>query len=231
MSQRATLRHYQVPATLFINQHWAQANPKTFASLLHDPLFEIGNHGVRHVPLSVTGRSAYGIAGTRNVGEVWDEVAGNHSYMDRDWNYSPRFMRAGTAYTDDVAERAVSYLGERIVSFSINGDTGATYPAGTVYTEVLKARPGDIMISHLNHPGGGTAPGYARAIPTLKARGYRFRTLSQVLSAAPSLAPKPTTWATLRYGDHGESVKAVQRILHVAADGDFGPLTLAAVKT
>lgn len=91
--------------------------------------------------------------------------SGSHWYMNHYWNYSLRFMRTGTAYANDVEARVVRYLGERIVSYSINGDGGATFGAGTVHTEVLKARPGDIVISHVNHQGGGTAPGYARAIP------------------------------------------------------------------
>lgn len=176
----ATLRKYRVPATLFINRVWATNNPTTFRSLLADPLFEIANHGNRHIPLSVTGRSAYGIAGTRNVGEVWQEVAECYWYMGYYYNYNPRFMRAGTAHVDDVAARAVSYMGQTLVNFSINGDAGASYPASTVYSEVMKARPGDIVISHMNHPGGGTAPGYARAIPAMLAKGLVFRRLRDV---------------------------------------------------
>lgn len=177
----ATLRKYQVPATLFINKVWAHNNLTIFKNLLADPLFEIESHGSAHVPLSVNGRSAYGIKGTTSVGGVWDEVASCYWYMGHYFNHNPRFMRAGTCYTDDVAARAAIYMGQQLVNFAINGDAGATYPAATVYTEVLKARPGDILISHMNRPGGGTAPGYQRAIPALKAKGLKFRHLSQVL--------------------------------------------------
>lgn len=31
---------------------------------MKDPLFAIGNHGTRHVPLSVTGRAMYGLKDT-----------------------------------------------------------------------------------------------------------------------------------------------------------------------
>ncbi|MEU3568900.1 polysaccharide deacetylase family protein, partial [Kitasatospora sp. NPDC036755] len=57
------LRAHDVPATLFLNARWIDANPDEFERLAADPLFEIGNHGTVHRPLSVTGRSAYGIAG------------------------------------------------------------------------------------------------------------------------------------------------------------------------
>src|SRR5258708_792652 len=66
------LRRRQVPATLFLNSRWIDANPAAFHLLAAEPLFEIGNHGTRHRPLSVTGRSAYGIPGTRSAGEAYD---------------------------------------------------------------------------------------------------------------------------------------------------------------
>lgn len=95
--------------------------------LAAEPLFEIANHGTRHRPLSVSGRSAYGIAGTRDAGEVYDEVAGNHVKLTRLLGAPPRFFRSGTAYCDDIAARIVTDLGERFANFSVNGDGGATF--------------------------------------------------------------------------------------------------------
>lgn len=146
-----------------------------------DPLFEIGNHGTRHVPLSVTGRSAYGEAGTRNVGDVWEELAGNFHYQATTWSHRPRFVRAGTAFTDDVASRAADFAGQQLISFGTNGDAGATFTAGQVYQSVRATTAGSIVISHMNRPESGTAPGYDRAIPALKARGLRFAQISEVL--------------------------------------------------
>lgn len=177
----ATLRKTQTPATLFINRRWAEHNPTIFKDLLADPLFDVQNHGVSHAPLSVNGRSAYGIKGTPTLSEAWYEVAACDWYMYQYWHHTPRFMRVGTAYADDVAARMVTFMGQTLVGFATNADAGASYPADTVYRETLKAKPGHIVIGHMNHPGGGTAPGMARAIPALKARGVQFRTLSQVL--------------------------------------------------
>jgi hypothetical protein len=58
--------------------------------------------------------------------------------------------------------------------FSINGDGGATYPAAVVATEVGKARPGDVVICHGNHPNGGTAEGVRLAVDKLLAAGISF---------------------------------------------------------
>jgi peptidoglycan/xylan/chitin deacetylase (PgdA/CDA1 family) len=175
------LRDQQVPATLFLNSRWIEANPAVFLQLATDPLFEIGNHGTRHLPLSVTGRSAYHIPGTRDVGEVYDEVAGNQAKLTGLLGHPPRFFRSGTAFCDDVAARVVGDLGERFVSFDVNGDGGATFTPEKVHQAVLAAGPGSIVISRMNHPEGGTARGMRSAVPRLLAKEYRFVRLSDAL--------------------------------------------------
>ncbi|MFD4904150.1 polysaccharide deacetylase family protein [Kitasatospora purpeofusca] len=173
-----TLRTHGVPATLFLNARWIDANPATFESLAADPLFEIANHGTAHRPLSVTGRSAYGIAGTRDPGEVHDEIAGNLAKLTALLGRPPAFFRSGTAHYDDVATRIAADLGQRIAGFSTNADGGATLPAAQVRRELLDADPGGIVIAHMNHPNGGTAAGLATALPTLLAAGRTFTRLS-----------------------------------------------------
>ncbi len=172
------LRRRDVPATLFLNSRWIDANPAVFRQLAGEPLFEIANHGTRHLPLSVTGRSAYGIGGTRNAGEVYDEVAGNQAKLTRLLGVPPRFFRAGTAYSDDVAARIVAAMGDRLVTFSVNGDGGATFTPEQVSSTVTAAPGGSVVLCHMNHPESGTAQGIAAAVPYLLASGYRFVRLS-----------------------------------------------------
>ncbi len=172
------LRRHEVPATLFLNSRWIDANPAVFARLRAEPLFELANHGTRHLPLSVTGRSAYGIGGTRDAGQVYDEVAGNQVKLTRLLGTRPRFFRAGTAYSDDVAARIVTAMGDRLVTFSVNGDGGATFTPEQVRVTVTAATAGSIVLAHMNQPRSGTARGIAAAVPQLTAAGYRFVRLS-----------------------------------------------------
>src|SRR6478609_12107232 len=96
-----TLERNGVPALLFVCSKWIDANPGRTEQLAGNPLFEIGNHGTRHVPLSVTGRSAYGIAGTRSADEVVNEVWGNHQRLTALTGRAPTWFRPGTAHYDD----------------------------------------------------------------------------------------------------------------------------------
>jgi peptidoglycan/xylan/chitin deacetylase (PgdA/CDA1 family) len=172
------LRQHGVPATLFLNSRWIEANSPIARQLAADPLFEIANHGTAHRPLSVTGRSAYGIDGTRDAGEVYDEIAGNRAVLTELLGHPPRFFRSGTAYLDEVAARIVTDLGERVAGFTVNGDGGATFTPDQVHRAVTTAGPGAVVLAHLNHPTGGTAGGMATAIPHLLADGYHFVRLS-----------------------------------------------------
>jgi peptidoglycan/xylan/chitin deacetylase (PgdA/CDA1 family) len=175
------LRRREVPATLFLNSRWIDANPAVFRQLAGEPLFEIANHGTRHLPLSVTGRSAYGITGTHNAGQVYDEVARNQAKLTRLLGVPPRFFRAGTAYSDDVAARIVTAMADHLVTFSVNGDAGATFTPGQVESTVTAAPAGSIVLCHMNHPSSGTALGITAAVPRLIAAGYRFVRLSDEL--------------------------------------------------
>lgn len=169
------------PATLFVNARWIDANPRTTRDLLNNPLFELANHGTRHVPLSVSGRQAYGIGGTASVGEVYDEVAGNQVLMTELIGAPPRFFRPGTAHFDDVAARIVAAMGLIPVNFDINADAGATFTPRQVLAATTAATPGSICIGHFNRPGSGTAAGVVEAIAELRARGATFARLGDVL--------------------------------------------------
>lgn len=181
----ALLRRHDARATMFLNSRWIAANPKAFEDLADDPRFEIANHGTRHLPLSVTGRSAYGENGTRDAGEVYDEVAGNHDELTRLLGKPPRWFRSGTAHYDDIAVRIVAELGERPVGFTVNGDGGATLPRMQIQRQLRQVTAGDIVIGHMNRPTRETAAGYGLGLPGLLAGGIRTVTLSEYLDRAP----------------------------------------------
>jgi peptidoglycan/xylan/chitin deacetylase (PgdA/CDA1 family) len=176
-----TLRRERVPATLFINARWIDANPRRFQQLAADPLFEIANHGTAHRPLSVTGRSVYGIAGTGSIAQVVDEVVVNQRLITKLTGNVPAFFRSGTAYHDDVAVRAVNDLGLQVVNFNVLGDAGASYSAAQVANAMLSSKPGSIILAHMNRPDSGTAEGIRAALPKLSRRNLRFARLSDYL--------------------------------------------------
>lgn len=164
----------RIPATLFLNKRWIDANRARAAQLAANPLFELANHGVAHKPLSVNGREAYGIAGTRSAQEAADEVWANHELLTKLAGRPPRFFRAGTAHYDDVAVAIVRELGEIPVGFSINADFGATASATEVQSAMSAVAPGAISLAHMHRPHSGTAAGMIAALPKIRAMGFTF---------------------------------------------------------
>lgn len=163
-----------VPATLFINSRWIDANHKTFMELSKNKLFEIENHGYLHRPLSVNGKSAYGIRGTKNISEVIEEVTLNENKIYELTGRRPKFFRPGTAFCDEIAVSIVKDLGAEVVGFNVLGDAGATFTKGQIRKACLSATPGSIIICHMNHPEKETSKGIKLAVPELRKKGYRF---------------------------------------------------------
>lgn len=170
----------RIPATLFINARWIDANPDIFMKLASNPLFEIANHGTAHRPLSIEGKSVYGILGTASADEVIAEIQSNNQKIEKLTGKRPTFFRAGTAYYDEQAVAIARNLGMEIGGFSVLGDAGATFSAPKVTQQLTSARSGDIVIFHMNHPEGGTREGIIQGVETLRKEGYTFVRLSDV---------------------------------------------------
>jgi peptidoglycan/xylan/chitin deacetylase (PgdA/CDA1 family) len=169
----------QIPATLFINARWIDANPELFRQLAANPLFEIGNHGSWHKPASVTGRSVYGITGTKNIGELVEEIELNARKIEAISGVRPKLYRSGTAYYDDVAVQISQGLGHQVAGYSLLGDAGASWSPAQVKAALLKAAPGDVALLHMNHPEAGSGEGIMAAVPELQRLGFRFVRMSE----------------------------------------------------
>lgn len=168
------LRKNRIPATLFINARWIKVNPVLFLQLARDPLFEIEDHGMRHLPCSVTGRSIYNIKGTSDPAGVIEEVEGCALEIERLTGRKPHLFRSGTAYYDEVATALIRNMGYLPTGFSVLGDAGATFSADRIFSQLMTCVPGDIILCHMNHPEKETAEGLINALPILREKGFHF---------------------------------------------------------
>lgn len=167
----------RIAVTLFINSRWIDKNPVAFKSLASNPLFDIQNHGLNHLPASVNGRSVYGLTGTANITELVEEVAVSQRKITELTGRAPTYYRSGTAYYDEVAVKVVYRLGEKVAGFSVLGDAGTTYSAEQIEQTLALVQPNDIIIAHMNHPERQTADGLIPALTRLKSQGFNFVTL------------------------------------------------------
>jgi peptidoglycan/xylan/chitin deacetylase (PgdA/CDA1 family) len=168
-----------IPATLFISGKWMDANPDISQTLARNPLFEIENHGLNHKTCSAIGRSAYGIKGTKNVGEIYDEIELNALKILNLTGCKPKYFRPASAYCDEICVQIANALGYEVVTYSVRGDAGATYSTKQIKETLLHSASASIILMHMNHPEGQNAEGMIEAVPELKKRGFRFVKLSE----------------------------------------------------
>lgn len=171
----------RVPATVFVTRKWLDRNPVGTATLLaHPDLFELEDHGTSHVPAVIgVGRKVYGLAAEPDVAHLEAEVSGAAEAIRSLTGHAPLYYRGATAIYDQQSLRAIHALGYRVAGFSVNADAGATLNQATIVARLRAVRPGDVVIAHMNKPTGATAEAFAKVLPELLARGYRFVKLSQ----------------------------------------------------
>jgi len=174
------LRKEKIPATIFVTGRWIDAHYPEFVNLAHDTLFEIENHGLNHRPCTISGRSVYGIKGTANPPEAFEEVEGNAQKIKAITGRRPHFYRSATAFIDEAGAAMVRELGMIPVSYQVlSGDASAAVSKATITNNVLKnVRPGAIIIMHMNHPQWNTCEALQKIVPELRKMGYRFAHLN-----------------------------------------------------
>ncbi|MDO7848799.1 polysaccharide deacetylase family protein [Hymenobacter sp. M29] len=173
------LRREKIPATLCVSGRWIDRNLATFRELARDPLFEIANHGFNHRPCSIDGESEYGIRGTPDAADAFDEIEANRRKIQAITGRAPRFFRSATAFTDEACARLARQLDVTMFSFDVlSGDAVAGTPKEAITENVVKgARPGAIVIMHFNRPAWNSAEALRDIIPVLRAQGYQFARL------------------------------------------------------
>lgn len=176
-----TLVARRIPATVFVTKKWLDRNPVGVARLLaHPDLFELEDHGTAHLP-AVLGaqRRVYGLIGVGDEARLRAEVSGAAETIAALTGRAPRYYRGATAMYDAPSLAVIRGMGYQVAGFSLNADAGATLSRAAIVAPLRAARPGDVIIAHMNKPAGASAEAMAVVLPELQARGWRFVRLSQ----------------------------------------------------
>lgn len=176
----------RIPATVFVTARWLRRNGETVKLMLaHPELFQIENHGARHVPAVSKATKVYGIAAAGSPDAVQAEVTGGRDAIIAATGRRPQWFRGATGRYDTAAMAEVRGIGEAIAGYSIRADDGATLSAAGVARRMAAARDGDVIIAHVNKPDRPSGDGVVQGMLALKARGYVFVRLGS--------PPKPAT--------------------------------------
>ena len=180
------LRADHIPATLFSGGHWAVTHGSRFGELAADPLFEIGNHTWTHANLRLADAeklkrevraplAAFSNATAASICRRPEAPDPSHT----------RLFRFPFGACNPTAMKAVNDAGMLAIQWDVSADDASPFrSADAIVKDTLAAvRPGSIILAHGNGRGYHTGAALPRIIRELKARGYEFVTVGQLLAA------------------------------------------------
>ncbi len=180
----------RIPATIFVTARWLSRNSAAVAVLkAHPDLFEIENHGARHVPAVDRPMQIFGLAAAGSHAAVEAEANGGSDAIKAAGFAAPTWFRGATAKYTASSIADIKSLGLSVAGYSVNGDAGASLSAHAAEKRLLSARNGDVVIAHINQPGKPAGAGVVRGMLALKARGVEFIRLNEAATkskAAPN---------------------------------------------
>lgn len=163
----------KVPATMFLSGRWVEAHPKEAIFLARH--FEIGNHGHVHDDARQAEMTyAQALDDIHEAQRVIQEVTGQ----------TPRLYRPPAVRYNDAVLRAARDLGLTTILHDVaSGDPDPNLEASRIVKYVLwKAKPGSIVIFHVNGRGWTTAQTLPDIVSGLRRRGRRLVTVGQMLA-------------------------------------------------
>jgi peptidoglycan/xylan/chitin deacetylase (PgdA/CDA1 family) len=167
------LRREGVPATIFVSGRWVELHPDAMAELVRVPLVEFGDHSYDHPHMS-----------RLPAASMSEQIDLTEAALGRYGKHSVAFRPPFGEWSGRLVEVARG-KGLPLVTWDVvSGDPSPrTTSAGMIRTVLSKTRPGSIVIFHINGRGWKTAEALPEILAGLRARGFHFVLLSQLLGA------------------------------------------------
>lgn len=192
------LRSQRAKATFFAGGRWMLSHTERAQQLLSDPLFEIGTHGWAHRNTRLISGAELG----REVGSPTlayasirsalsqRQCAGPHAAAFSTIPERPRLFRFPFGACNAASLQAVADAGLIAIQWDVaTGDPSPNQSARAIAAAIVRgARPGSIIILHANGRGYHTAQALPLAIPALRAKGFEFATVSELIAAGEPAA-------------------------------------------
>lgn len=186
------LRSENVKATIFAGGKWMRSHLSRTQQLMTDTLFEIASHGFAHrnVRKLESDRLTDEIAGPQRVYESIRAGLAQTQCANRVENamqsIAPRIglYRFPFGSCNEAALKAVNEAGLAAVQWDVSiGDSDPGSSAAMLAARILRnTKPGSIIIAHANGRGWHTAEALRLAIPKLRAKGFEFVSVSELLA-------------------------------------------------
>ncbi|WP_088343368.1 MULTISPECIES: polysaccharide deacetylase family protein [Rhodomicrobium] len=189
------LREQNVKATFFAGGKWMLSHSERAQQLMSDPLFELGNHSWEHRNLRVTPADVMAneiTAPQLAYRAVRADLAakrctrpGDDVLADKRAPKEIKLFRFPYGACNPASLNAVAERGLTAIQWDVSaGDPWPKMMAPMMVKAVVAGvRPGSIVIFHANGRGWHTQEALPEIIAKLKAKGFEFVTVSELLAA------------------------------------------------
>jgi peptidoglycan/xylan/chitin deacetylase (PgdA/CDA1 family) len=179
------LQREKIPVTIYMTGTWAETHPSAVKQIAAADWVEIGNHSYSHPRLSLLQADRLQMQ-IRYASRVLLEKLGRPALSLR--------PPAG-AWNQEVLRVANQENLPLVLWSVVSGDANGHIPPERIRRGVLEqAKPGSIIIFHINNRGPFTHLVLPDIIAGLRERGFGFVTVSQLLALpdAQPTSPKPS---------------------------------------
>ena len=162
----------QTPATFFLGGLWMQDHLEEAKKLASVPFFELGNHSWSHLDFENIPPEVMSEEIIKTQSLMWDVVG-----------YQTNIFRFPYGTYSEEAIDVVGEYGLYAIQWDVeSGDPDPNVTADAMIPWVLQqTQSGSIIIMHANGRGWNTAEALPEIIRTLRANGYEFVTISELL--------------------------------------------------
>jgi peptidoglycan/xylan/chitin deacetylase (PgdA/CDA1 family) len=179
-----------VPATFFLSGRWVEKHPRAAKVIAAAPFVELGNHSYSHPRLTLVRKERLRMQ-IRRTNKILEQRLGR----------APLSLRppAGAWNAEVVAAANREQL--PVVTWTVvSGDVGGHVPSARMVSRVVEeARPGAIIIFHVNRREPFTKNALPGIIAGLRSKGLGFVTVSQLLRL-PDAVPEAARSSRFGFG-------------------------------
>ncbi|WP_233096204.1 polysaccharide deacetylase family sporulation protein PdaB [Alicyclobacillus sp. SO9] len=160
-------------ATFFLSGPWTQRHPK-IAKRIQSMGYEIGNHGNLHKDFS-------------NYPNSWirNQVTLSEKSIKQVTGVKTKLIRTPNGDFNPRVIRCLNAMGYTVIQWNTDSLDWKNPGVQAIQQRVLKrVVPGDIILMHASDSSKQTAQALPRILHELKQKGYKFVTVSELLSEA-----------------------------------------------
>ncbi|MDL2210743.1 polysaccharide deacetylase family protein [Desulfovibrio sp. OttesenSCG-928-O18] len=220
------LRRENIPATLFMGGKWMSTHPERVMQVMACPFFEIGNHAWSHGNFALMEEDMARSQVLRTQAQyemLRDELAARAASAGFDAAFMSAIPKKMTLFrlpygrSSPKALRLLGSLGLQVIQWDVvaerlPGDNAEPQVAEECAAEV---RPGSILLFHANGVPQNSHLLLERVVELLRAKGYAFVTVSELLRMGQAEKAKDGYFNTpgdnleldAKFGTHGTGVK------------------------